>query len=145
MRDRIAERLDRLSIPEPNTGCYLFTGRLDRKGYGQMSVGKHKKRGAHRLAFQAKHGYLTPGLVIDHRCKTWSCVNPDHMEEVTSRVNTLRGSSPPAGHVLQSRCKNGHSFSAANTYVAPDGQRQCRICNKRAQERYRAKLRAKRA
>lgn len=36
----------------------------------------------------------------------------------------------------RTHCRRGHPFDAANTYVAPDGERQCRTC---ARERERAR------
>lgn len=51
----------------------------------------------------------------------------------------------------KSQCKHGHPFDAANTYVRPDGNRDCRTCAKSRQTKeehaaymreYRAKKRA---
>ena len=36
-------------------------------------------------------GSIGDGLVIDHLCRNPRCVNPDHLEPVTTAVNTLRG------------------------------------------------------
>jgi len=30
------------------------------------------------------------GLELDHLCRVTSCVNPDHLEQVTKQVNLLR-------------------------------------------------------
>ena len=47
--------------------------------------------GAHRWSYQHHIGPVPEGLVLDHLCRVRHCVNPDHLEPVTSRENTLRG------------------------------------------------------
>src|SRR3990172_4211550 len=77
-------------IPEPNTGCWLWAGNLDTPGYGQISS-LGRKVLAHRLSYIFLRGPIPRGLQIDHLCRVRSCVNPDHMELVTSRENASRG------------------------------------------------------
>jgi hypothetical protein len=77
-------------IPEPNSGCWLWTAYLDRDGYGTIRIGLAKFR-AHRVAYDAKKQTIPPGLQIDHLCRTPCCVNPEHLEAVTPGENTRRG------------------------------------------------------
>lgn len=86
----IQERMDRYSIPEPNTGCLLWLAQIDRDGYGRVWL-DGKKRGAHVVAYELLNGPVPEGLEIDHICRMRCCVNPEHMEPVTSKVNTSRG------------------------------------------------------
>ena len=37
-REPIADRLERHSIPEPNSGCKLWLGAVDESGYGRMKI-----------------------------------------------------------------------------------------------------------
>lgn len=37
-----------------------------------------------------------------------------------------------SGALRRSHCRNGHEFTAENTYVSPKGQRYCRACRKAA-------------
>ncbi len=62
-------------------GCWIWTGCLDRRGYGQINrggnAGGHIK--AHRLSYQIAHGDLPSSAHVLHRCDTPSCVRPDHL------------------------------------------------------------------
>jgi hypothetical protein len=37
---------------------------------------------------------------------------------------------------LQARCKHGHPLQGDNLYVSPDGQRNCRECNRESARTY---------
>ena len=79
---------------EANAGCWIWQGSLDRHGYGRFKAtinGQKRSFSAHRAAYLAFRGPITPGLVPDHLCRNRACVNPAHMEIVTISVNTLRG------------------------------------------------------
>ena len=91
-RQPIEERLARYSIPEPNTGCLLWLAQIDDDGYGRIWH-NGKKRGAHVVAFELEKGPIPDGLQPDHKCRVRSCINADHMEAVTPKVNTNRGIS----------------------------------------------------
>lgn len=59
-------------------GCLLWTGCLNRYGYGQISVGG-KKTLAHRLAWLTENGPVPAGLHVLHRCDVPACINPAHL------------------------------------------------------------------
>lgn len=69
--------------------CWLWTACLNSKGYGVVSV-RGKRQLAHRVAYEAAHGPIAPGLVIDHTCGVRRCVNPAHLEQVTTGENNRR-------------------------------------------------------
>jgi len=78
------------------TGCWVWTGGLtydwrggNRAGYGRFSIGGKPKL-AHRVAYELFRGPIPDGMVLDHTCERKSCVNPDHLEPVSSRENVLR-------------------------------------------------------
>lgn len=89
----IAERLERLSMPEPNSGCRIWTGYADRLGYGHITCDK-ESRLAHIVAWEQAKGPVQKGLELDHRCKVRCCIELRHLEPVTHSVNVLRGKSP---------------------------------------------------
>ncbi|MEV0438955.1 HNH endonuclease signature motif containing protein [Streptomyces spectabilis] len=108
-------------------GCWEWTGHVKPNGYGQVRINRRPLH-AHRVAYEAVHGPIPEGLVLDHLCRRRNCVNPDHLEPVTTRTNVLRGSGPAARNARRTHCLRGHAFDAANTYVTPNGARNCRTC-----------------
>jgi hypothetical protein len=89
--------LDRIS-PEPNSGCWLWTGGTDDNGYGCIYMGggrkhRHQDR-AHRVVYQALAKPIPTGFWIDHLCRTPACCNPRHLEPVPPMVNVNRGDGP---------------------------------------------------
>lgn len=115
--------------------CWLWAGGENGKGYGFMKVvAGESPVYVHRFAYDLLVGPIPEGLTIDHLCRVRNCVNPDHLEAVTSRVNTLRGFGTSAQNARKTHCKNGHRFDAGNTRIKGDGWRECRSC-KRLQKR----------
>lgn len=122
--------------------CWLWTGTLDPGRYGiirttQSAESQGVYRKAHRVVWELLVGPIAKGKQLDHLCKVRHCVNPDHLEPVTARVNTLRSASPSALNSRKTVCKQGHPFSGDNLYVTPKGWRQCRTCVRAAQARHR--------
>jgi hypothetical protein len=75
------------------TGCWNWIGQISKDGYpaGTMSAGPDGRQMiAHRLFFEEAKGAIPAGLVIDHLCGNRRCVNPDHLEAVTQKVNVQR-------------------------------------------------------
>jgi hypothetical protein len=93
------------SIPEPNSGCWIWLLALLPNGYGTISV-DGKTRGAHRLSFSL-HNNTTPRKsdVVRHSCDFKACVNPDHLsigtawdnsQDAVRRGKTAAGVNHPA-------------------------------------------------
>src|ERR1700687_5861211 len=97
--------------------CWQWTGYKDKSGYGIAWVTK-KPCYAHR-ATAALVGKLKAGKEIDHLCKNRGCVNPDHLESVTHKVNMER--STPATKPL---CRKGHPLFT----IIGRKHRICRVC-----------------
>lgn len=130
----LLERFMKSISPEPNSGCWLWLGAVDRKGYGTISIatggGKKRAAFAHRISHELFRGAIPTGMEIDHLCRLPCCVNPDHLEPVTHRENDLRGFGAPAMNARKTHCSSGHPFTPENTYYAGKGRhrRTCRTC-----------------
>lgn len=132
----IGVRVLQHSIPEPNTGCWLWTACVDDDGYGVTNIG-YRKLGAHRASYEAFVGPIPEGLTLDHKCRVRSCVNPDHLEPVTVLVNTMRGEGLAARNSRKTHCPRGHALHGGNLYIDSVGRRHCRRCQATSQAAYR--------
>lgn len=141
---RVAERI-RARVVVDESGCHLWQGAGTTKGYGQIGWhenGAPRRSLTHRVAYEAEFGAIPDGLQVDHACHDprkcrpakatdcphRRCCNPAHLRLATSRENVLRGGGFAAENAVKDRCPSGHPYDNANTYVAPNGWRQCRAC-----------------
>lgn len=118
-------------------GCWQWQASKSR-GYAQTSFGKGIMRTVHRVVYIVLKGLPPEGMTLDHLCRNRSCVNPDHLEVVTSGENVLRGISVVAQNARKTHCKWGHSLGGGNLYTwGGDGARQCRQCRIRRSAEWR--------
>ncbi len=122
------ERLMAFVIPEPNSGCWLWDGAVYASGYGAFKASNPRRQmRAHRASYELFCGPIPAGKVLDHLCRVKSCVNPRHLEAVTSLENTRRGS-----RAQMTVCIRGHAFDYAFR-----GKRGCKICRLEACRKHR--------
>jgi hypothetical protein len=134
-------------IPEPNSGCQLWEGRIGNSGYGTYGGGRKGKRFmAHRLAWEEAYGPIPDDdMQICHRCDVRSCVNIDHLFLGTAKDNTrdmmAKGRARFVGGLRNSRkthCMHGHAFTENNVWVSKRGARVCLECAKLRERKRRA-------
>lgn len=119
---------------EDENGCWIWNGPKDKDGYGKTTV-RQKHIRAHRAFYEALRGSVPEGLVLDHICRVVACTNPDHLEPVTVKENTLRGKAPSAINAKKTECLRGHPFNDGNTFINVRGARVCKPCRKILQDR----------
>lgn len=109
--------------------CWEWVGlRKKPKAYPRVGI-RGRQEMVHRLSHEAFIGPIPDGLVVDHKCRNTICINPAHLEAVTSKVNSLRGISPLADNARKTNCHRGHEFTPENTMITRGG-RTCRTCNR---------------
>lgn len=60
--------------------CWIFTGSLDNRGYGQIFVQVgDKPEKVHRLSAHFFLGYDFGSLQVNHKCDNKRCWNPKHI------------------------------------------------------------------
>lgn len=67
------------------SGCWEWQGQLKR-GYAQQPL-NGRNVAVHRIVIEAREGKPLGVLAAHHRCANTTCVNPDHLQAVTSREN----------------------------------------------------------
>lgn len=123
-----------LALTDKDSGdCWLWTGRLNWAGYASFWFDGRTVK-AHRWSYQHHVGPIPDGMQLDHLCRVRHCVNPEHLEPVTNRENSLRGIGPTAINAAKTHCKRGHEFTPENTYRDAKG-RMCRACKKLTDQR----------
>lgn len=132
----LVERIESKFMPEPNTGCWIWVGCRKKTGYGVINL-RGRRTEAYRVVYELYNGAVPSGLELDHKCRVRACVNPDHLEPVTRRINCLRGVSFSAINAKKTHCINGHPLSGENLINRPDGHRGCLACGRAAAKRYR--------
>lgn len=126
-------------VIEDAAGCLIWQGMHDPDGYGRRNGANHPAGiKAHRQVYWDEIGPIPDGLTIDHLCRNRSCVNPDHLEPVTMRENTMRGMGFSAVNARKTHCPKGHPYDEANTYYF-GRNRQCRACRREFGRRRRSR------
>ncbi len=118
---------------DKKTRCWIWQLGKSMLGYGYYH-NNGKTVFAHRFAYRLFKGKLTPGLTLDHLCRNRLCVNPNHLEEVTTQTNILRGEGISAKNAIKTHCLNGHEFFKDTTIICKEGNRHCKICHDRQKE-----------
>lgn len=128
----LRERFEAKVSPEPMSGCLLWTGCVDAKGYGLIAA-DGRSTGAHRVAWMLAHGPIPDGQWVLHHCDNPGCVNASggHLFLGTNldniRDRNAKGRNPNA---MKTHCAKGHPYSGENLmHHAVKGARLCRTCH----------------
>ena len=87
----MCEKLKKYTV-DPIKNCWLWTGSLDKDGYGRIrgsSSGKVWVQRAPRASYEFYIGCIPYGLHILHRCDVPACINPEHLYTGTPAQNGL--------------------------------------------------------
>jgi hypothetical protein len=102
-------------------GCWIWTGQLDKRGYGRMYIGG-RKQFVHNLAYRLFVGPIPDKEEPDHLCGTRACFNSAHLEAVTQAENTRRGRQAKLTHTdiaIIRALDEPHTITAAFFRVHP--------------------------
>jgi hypothetical protein len=124
----LMEMLEANSIPEPNSGCWLWLRACTRKGYPVVRRGGRLRYVSH-LALEANGIEVPKGFKACHRCDNPYCINDGHLFVGTSKDNTQDALKKGRLKIPAKKdyCKHGHPMSGDNLYIYSYGRR-CREC-----------------
>lgn len=128
--DKTIQKFNSKYIPVPESGCWIWIGRLCRCDYAQVQIAGVRKM-AHRAAYELFVGPIPDDMDLDHVCRVRCCVNPSHLRPLTHKENILCGAGLTAKHAKKTHCIRGHPLSGPNLrFCENKNERVCRQCNK---------------
>lgn len=111
-------------------GCWIWIAGKS-KGYGVFHSRGYTHVRAHVFSWEITHALSSPTnghkLEFDHTCRNRACVNPNHLEVVTHKVNNHRGFSVAALNARKIACVYGHKLDDA-ILEGKINARRCREC-----------------
>jgi hypothetical protein len=72
------------------TPCWIWQLHKSRDGHGRVVLQGGRFVMAHRAMYEERHGAISEGMHLHHRCEVPGCVNPDHLEELTPAQHKQR-------------------------------------------------------
>jgi hypothetical protein len=96
--------IEMMTYFDAETGCRIWCGDTDRKGYGRIHVYLHHIR-VHRLAYALEKGPIPKGKFVLHHCDNPPCCNVEHLYIGSNRDN------------MRDRSKRGERKSLANALL----------------------------
>lgn len=87
-----ASAVKRLPV-QLDAGCWIWHGEITNSGYGRICVGRGRGNRdlVHRWAYKQMVGPIANGMELDHLCRRKRCINPAHLEQVSTAENQRRG------------------------------------------------------
>lgn len=113
----MAERVEKFIFPVTESGCWLWNGGHETRGWPFLNYGRIWVRGrtlpAHRVAYEHFVGPIPEGMLVLHKCDVPLCVNPDHLFLGTYRDNTMDMIRKGRFEHVMDECHRGEKSSFA--------------------------------
>lgn len=136
----LMDRFDAKWMPEPNTGCWLWTGATNdgASRYGKFMVESHGHAQrivdfAHRVSWRLHRGEIPDGMCVCHHCDTPACVNPDHLFLGTYADNTadMHAKGRASGGSMPGESHPNHKLTEEIVRVILESTEPARVLDRR--------------
>ena len=77
------------TIRDEESGCLLYTGAVNEKGYPRISS-QGKMRIGSDVVYEMWYGAIPDGCEIDHTCYNRRCIERTHLRPLTHKENIIR-------------------------------------------------------
>ena len=137
-------------VKKIKSGCHIWISGLDHSGYGKFG-----SVSAHRTAYELYREEIPAGMSVHHTCGVTFCVNPKHLQLVTTKQNSQMQANRPT--VFSKKCNHDDSnayyytvksekpsISGKGKHSFPERRRVCRICRSAYKKETREKMKSKR-
>jgi hypothetical protein len=88
--EALHERLLANAVPEPNSGCLLWLGEVNKDGWGLNHSRLYSTPFVHRQVILSAGEWLPSWLTVDHTCRVRCCINRAHLDIVSRETNSRR-------------------------------------------------------
>jgi hypothetical protein len=129
----ILAMIEEYSVPEPNSGCWLWLRGTSNGGY-PVANWRGRTYSVSHLALMCIGVEVPEGHDACHTCDIPLCVNPAHLFVGTRRDNMqdAKAKGRLVGYRKREFCKSGHPLTGDNVRIDPkNGKRSCRTCRRR--------------
>lgn len=99
----VLERIMAKMLVDADTGCWIFTGKIRKDGYGQTHADGHHLY-VHRVAYVELVGPIPEGMLVLHECDNRSCFNPKHLFLGDNKANTADMFAKRRQHSRKGEC-----------------------------------------
>lgn len=132
MLAKFYKNIEKKQVRDHLSPCWLWTGFLNRDGYGVIQFGK-KRVAVHRWSYEfiGEKGPLGK-MLARHKCDNPTCCNPSHLEPGTHKQNSQDIIDRGRHHNKnKTHCPYGHLLEGSNLKLnATTGYRECVTCSK---------------
>lgn len=121
--------LESNSFPVPESGCWLWEGAVNYRGYGvidRIVEGVRRVIRVHRMSYETFIGAIPKGLIVRHSCDVFCCINPRHllvgthqanMDDMTKRSRQAYGYNVGPKVLVEEDVKEIRSLYATGNYT----------------------------
>lgn len=122
---------------ETESGCWVWSGHITHKGYGQTTFRGSGNVMIHRQIYKLFHQVSLPTeQFVCHICDVRRCCNPEHLFLGDAKANNQDCGGKGRHHnSVKTHCPRGHEYTVENTYITPTGLRNCRQCGRERSRR----------